>query len=269
MPTTPPKTPFRCPVCGFVQLESPSLVSTNCRSCGAHYEATTSDQIRTGGHAALPSFAEKKTGQGKPVHCFKCGRTHEVSRKAQSTICPGCYAPIELIDVLVNESISRSVDTRGHLKVGPKGIIGNEWIVCGSARVEGTFAGHMRCEGEARLAMQKPFPGRVTAGSVLVDRKASIECVHPLVAEEFAIEGKLRGAVESRGIVRVLKGGWLEGPVHAPSMVVEKGGVFFGECRIVPPAPVAVESEIAEENPAESESAELPPGSVSAETPAP
>lgn len=269
MPTTPPKTPFRCPVCGFVQLESPSLVSTNCRSCGAHYEATTSDQIRAGGQAGLPSFAEKKTGQGKPVHCFKCGRTHEVSRKAQSTICPGCYAPIELIDVLVNESISRSVDTRGHLKIGPKGIIGNMWIVCGSARVEGTFAGHMHCEGEARLAMQKPFPGRISAGRVVVDRKASIECAHPLEAEEFAIEGRLCGAVNSRGIVRVLKGGWLEGPVHAPSMVVEKGGVFFGESRIVPPSPVVEAAGDTGENPSETESAELPPGSVSAETPAP
>jgi len=269
MPTTPPKTPFRCPVCGFVQLESPSLVSTNCRSCGAHYEVTASDQIRTAGESSLPSFAGQKTGRGKPVHCFKCGRNHEVSQKAQSTICPGCYAPIELIDVSINESISRAVDTRGHLKLGPKGIIGNDWIVCGSARVEGTFVGHMRCEGEVRLATQKPFPGHIEAASVLVDRKASVECAQPLEAGEFAIEGKLRGAVKSRGIVRVLKGGWLEGPVHAPSMVVEKGGVFFGECRIVPPPPGPETEGETPENSEVPESQELPPEEISAETPAP
>lgn len=232
MPSLPPKSPFRCPECGFVQLESPSLVSTNCRSCGAHYEVTASDHVRTGGETSLPSFAGKKTGQGKPVHCLKCGRTHEVSQKAQSTICPGCYAPIELIDVSINESISRAVDTRGHLKLGPKGIIGNNWIVCGSARIEGVFNGHLRCEGEVRLAMQKPCPGRISAGSVFIERKAQIDSAHPIEADQFAIEGKLRASLNSRGIVRVLKGGWLEGTVVAPSIVVEKGGVFIGDCRI-------------------------------------
>jgi cytoskeletal protein CcmA (bactofilin family) len=228
-----------------VQLESPNLVSTNCRSCGAHYEVTASDQVRAGGESSLPSFAGKKTGQGKPVHCLKCGRTHEVSQKAQSTICPGCYAPIELIDVSINESISRAVDTRGHLKLGPKGIIGNPWIVCGSARIEGIFNGHLRCEGEVKLAMQKPCPGRISAGSVIIERKSQIDSAHPIEADQFAIEGKLRAPVVSRGVVRVLKGGWLEGSVTAPSMVVEKGGVFVGDCRIQAapkPAPPAEES---------------------------
>ena len=228
-----------------MQLESPNLVSTNCRSCGAHYEVTASDQVRAGGESSLPSFAGKKTGQGKPVHCLKCGRSHEVSQKAQSTICPGCYAPIELIDVSINESISRAVDTRGHLKLGPKGIIGNPWIVCGSARIEGIFNGHLRCEGEARLAMQKPCPGRISAGSVIIERKSQIDSAHPIEADQFAIEGKLRAPINSRGIVRVLKGGWLEGSVTAPSMVVEKGGVFVGDCRIQAapkPAPPVEES---------------------------
>jgi cytoskeletal protein CcmA (bactofilin family) len=238
-----------------VQLESPNLVSTNCRSCGAHYEVTASDQVRAGGESSLPSFAGKKTGQGKPVHCLKCGRTHEVSQKAQSTICPGCYAPIELIDVSINESISRAVDTRGHLKLGPKGIIGNPWIVCGSARIEGIFNGHLRCEGEARLAMQKPCPGRISAGSVIIERKSQIDSAHPIEADQFAIEGKLRAPVVSRGIVRVLKGGWLEGSVTAPSMVVEKGGVFVGDCRIqAAPKPAPLVEDSAEPSAENSES---------------
>jgi len=238
-----------------VQLESPNLVSTNCRSCGAHYEVTASDQVRAGGETSLPSFAGKKTGQGKPVHCLKCGRTHEVSQKAQSTICPGCYAPIELIDVSINESISRAVDTRGHLKLGPKGIIGNPWIVCGSARIEGIFIGHLRCEGEARLAMQKPCPGRISAGSVIIERKSQIDSAHPIEADQFAIEGKLRAPIKSRGIVRVLKGGWLEGSVTAPSMVVEKGGVFVGDCRIqAAPKPAPLVEDSAEPSAENSES---------------
>lgn len=157
MPTPPPKSPFRCPACGFVQLEPPHLVSTNCRSCGAHYKASDSTEGLDASSGSL-SPAGRKHETGKPVHCLKCGRTHQVSPKAQSTICPGCYAPIELIDVNITAHASRSIDTRGHLKITAKGSVSNPWIICGSARIEGPFHGHLRCEGEARLAMQKLAP---------------------------------------------------------------------------------------------------------------
>jgi len=52
--------------------------------------------------------------------------------------------------------------------------------------------------------------------------------------------------VKSRGIVRVLKGGWLEGTVHSPSLVVEKGGVFVGDCHIQPLQTAAPAEESAE-----------------------
>lgn len=146
MPTPPPKSPFRCPACGFVQLEPPHLVSTNCRSCGAHYKASDSTEGLDASSGSL-SPAGRKHETGKPVHCLKCGRTHQVSPKAQSTICPGCYAPIELIDVNITAHASRSIDTRGHLKITAKGSVSNPWIICGSARIEGPFHGHLRCEG--------------------------------------------------------------------------------------------------------------------------
>jgi hypothetical protein len=117
--------------------------------------------VRSSGITELPSFTGKKLESGKPVHCLKCGRTHQVSQKAQSTICPGCYAPIELIEVNITAHSSRAVDTRGLLKIGAKGSLSNPWIICGSARIEGAFNGHLRCEGEVRLNMQKPCTGRI------------------------------------------------------------------------------------------------------------
>jgi len=157
-----------------------------------------------------------------------------VSPKAQSTICPGCYAPIELIDVNITAHASRSIDTRGHLKITAKGSVSNPWIICGSARIEGPFHGHLRCEGEARLAMQKTCTGRITAGSFVIDRKAVIDCTQLVDADSVSIEGIFRGTIQSRGIVKVLKGGRLEGAVEAPSLVVEKGGIYVGDCRIAP-----------------------------------
>ena len=192
--------------------------------------------VRASGITELPSFTGKKLEAGKPVHCLKCGRTHQVSQKAQSTICPGCYAPIELIEVNITAHSSRAVDTRGLLKIGSKGSLSNPWIICGSARIEGTFNGHLRCEGEVRLNMQKPCTGRITADSILVEKKATIECSQPLEADSITIQGTLRGAIHCNGIIQILSGGCLEGPVTSRAMVVEKGGIHFGECRIQPPS---------------------------------
>ena len=192
--------------------------------------------VRASGITELPSFTGKKLEAGKPVHCLKCGRTHQVSQKAQSTICPGCYAPIELIEVNITAHSSRAVDTRGLLKIGAKGSLSNPWIICGSARIEGAFHGHLRCEGEVRLNMQKPCTGRITADSILVEKKASIECSQPLEADSITIQGTLRGAIHCNGIIQILSGGSLKGPVTSRAMVVEKGGIHVGECRIQPPS---------------------------------
>jgi cytoskeletal protein CcmA (bactofilin family) len=128
------------------------------------------------------------------------------------------------------------VDTRGLLKIGAKGSLSNPWIICGSARIEGAFHGHLRCEGEVRLNMQKPCTGRITADSILVEKKASIECSQPLEADSITIQGTLRGAIHCNGIIQILSGGSLEGPVTSRAMVVEKGGIHVGECRIQPPS---------------------------------
>ena len=231
MPSTPPKTPFRCPVCGFVQLEPPYLVSTNCRSCGAHYEASA-EGVRACGVTELPSFAGAKQDAGKEVACLKCARTHRVSKKAQSTICPGCYAPIELIEVKITGPSSRAVDTRGALRISEKGSLNNQWIVCGSARIEGGIHGHLRCEGEVRLAMVKPCAGRVTAGAVLIEKKTTFSCGQQMETDHLAVRGTMLADVVCRGAVQVHSGGRLEGQVKTKSMIVEKGGVFFGHCEI-------------------------------------
>jgi cytoskeletal protein CcmA (bactofilin family) len=212
----------------------------------------TAEGVRSSGVTELPTFSGKKQEAGKSVHCLKCGRTHQVSQKAQSTICPGCYAPIELIEVNITGHSSRAVDTRGLLKIGAKGSLSNPWIICGSARIEGAFNGHLRCEGEVRLNMQKPCGGRITADSIVVERKASIECSQPLEADQITIQGTLRAPVHCNGILQILSGGCLEGPVTSRAMVVEKGGIHIGECRIQPPvaAPVANLEAAPEEFPA-------------------
>jgi cytoskeletal protein CcmA (bactofilin family) len=150
-----------------------------------------------------------------------------------------------LIEVNITAHSSRAVDTRGLLKIGAKGSLSNSWIICGSARIEGAFNGHLRCEGEVRLNMQKPCTGRITADSILVEKRATIECSQPLEADRITIQGNLRAAIHCNGIIQILNGGCLEGPVTSRAMVVEKGGIHVGECRIQPPAAPEPELEIA------------------------
>jgi cytoskeletal protein CcmA (bactofilin family) len=91
--------------------------------------------------------------------------------------------------------------------------------------------------------MQKTCTGRITAGSFVIDRKAVIDCSQLVDADSVSIEGIFRGRIQCRGVVKVIKGGRLEGPVQAPSLVVEKGGIYVGDCRISPPSAGAATTE--------------------------
>jgi cytoskeletal protein CcmA (bactofilin family) len=94
--------------------------------------------------------------------------------------------------------------------------------------------------------MQKPCTGRITADSILVEKRAAIECSQPLEADRITIQGTLRAPIHCNGIIQILSSGCLEGPVTSRAMVVEKGGIHIGECRIQTPAPAELPGEAAQ-----------------------
>jgi cytoskeletal protein CcmA (bactofilin family) len=82
-----------------------------------------------------------------------------------------------------------------------------------------------------------------------VEKRAAIECSQPLEADHITIQGRLRATIHCNGIIQILSGGCLEGPVTSRAMVVEKGGIHIGECRIqtIAPSELAGEAALPEE----------------------
>ncbi len=227
------KSPFRCPKCGFVQLEPPHLISTCCRGCGAFYEVP-----RPGAKprpACLPSIRFASGSRGKPtraVYCHRCGTTHAVVSLARTTICPGCQIPIELVDLEFDTSCSRAVDTRGHLLVGASAHLSHSWLVCGSCRIEGRVSGPLRAEGEVVLASRSDMTCQIFSPRVVVDRTHR-GSIHPEIdTDELVIRGHLQAAIRCRGRVHITRSGVFNGTLVARSVSVDRGGRLTAECRI-------------------------------------
>lgn len=226
MARLPQKAEFRCPGCGFCQLEPPQLISTYCRSCGGYYEV---HPVSPG--KAIPAVSVPGPGE-LTVFCHRCGSDHRVSPYAQNTICPSCNASIELGNITVNSATSRQIDTRGKLLIGHSGSLSSSWIVCGSAQVHGRLAGVLRSEGEVRLSTSLACACQITAPSVIIERNARATFSLPVETGHLEVRGHLTGIVHCRGIVHVRRGGRLEAEVHARSVKVEKGGALLGTCHV-------------------------------------
>ena len=227
MPDSPRKAPFHCPHCGFVQHEPVQLISTYCRSCGSHFE------IARANTPAEKVPAVKPIGS-RTVFCHHCQRAHKVSGHAQSTICPGCNASIELRDLVFSSQVSRPVNTRGKLTIEPGGSLNCALIICGEALIEGKINGALFCEGTVRLACSGKSSGRITAKFLIIEKGAQVELVHLVKTTDLVVNGRARGNFECDGSVRISKRGILEGRITARSVVVERGGILLAESSIQP-----------------------------------
>jgi len=224
------KKPFHCPSCGFVQLEPPHLISTYCRACGDYYEVRRPGAA-TRARSVFPPLPPL-TAQRKDVFCHRCGTTHGVSVHAKCTICPGCNAGIDLVDIEFLSPASRPVDTRGNLFVGPDAALGSSWIICGSARIEGRVSGPLCSEGEVVLATTASLVCEINAPTVVIEKRARVQLTMPIETDSLVVRGHLTGIVRCRGLVHILRGGVLEADVRARSVIVEKGGCLTGDLQV-------------------------------------
>lgn len=71
-----------------------------------------------------------------------------------------------------------------------------------------------------------------TCGDILVQKSGHV--VAPIKVTTLTVRGSVQGSVLARGAVTVGKTGTLKGDVEAPSLVVEKGGVYCGYLTIRP-----------------------------------
>ena len=222
MPVSPRKAPYTCPECGFVQQESTHLISTYCRSCGSYYE------VRAAGRDKRPAAPPRPATPRvlRTVQCHRCGETHEVSSHAQSTICPGCNTSIQFEDVVVSSNVSRPIDTRGKLIIEATGHLANNLTVCGDATIFGKVSGALHCEGTARLHTVGKLNCRITARTLIIEKGARVQFVHPVETGTLEVLGEASGRFEVDGKVRIGKGGVLEGKFHARAIIVDGGSLL-------------------------------------------
>lgn len=65
-----------------------------------------------------------------------------------------------------------------------------------------------------------------TAGDVVVERKGFV--VAPIRADKVTVKGRVQGAIDARGWVRVRKTGRLKGDITAPAILIEEGAAIDG-----------------------------------------
>jgi cytoskeletal protein CcmA (bactofilin family) len=224
-----------CPHCGFTQEESVLAKTTFCRKCQGHFSLER-PLASEGSIVKEPGFFSRLktyfTGpKQRNVTCFSCGHEQVLSTEAQSTMCPGCGAYVDLRDFKISGPFGRSVQTAGEVSISARGDVTSTRLMCGSVSIEGSLRGCILCTGTAALKMKGRMSGTLEAARVLIERKADVEFVRPLRTKIFELNGKAHADVVADKVV-INKGGWLEGIVHAKAIVVEKGGIFSGELNI-------------------------------------
>ncbi|MEO6847051.1 MAG: polymer-forming cytoskeletal protein [Chthoniobacterales bacterium] len=234
-----------CPYCNASQKEPRQAQSTYCRACGQHFKIGEKEASAHSHKSAGPGLVTRlfRTVVNRPprkVRCYTCGTSHEVSGYAASTVCPNCSAYIDLKNVVVSTRVTRTVDTRGHLHIERGGFLNNVSTICGSALLEGQINGRIYCDGPIRLSCKGRCSAEFIATKVVVEKGANVFVAHAVRAGEVVIRGQIAGRILCSGAVRIVKGGFLEGDVHARAFNVDKGGGYQGSISIgqmEPPQP--------------------------------
>ena len=237
-----------CPHCGFTQEESVAAKSTFCRKCQQHYSL---DRALAGERSIIkqPSLWSKVSravfgDRQREVTCFSCAEKQTLSTAAQSTMCPGCGAYMDLRDFKITGPFGRSVQTAGDVYVSSRGDVTSSRLMCGSLQLEGSLRGRIICTGKATLKINGRFNGNLEAAHVIVERKYDLEFMRTYHTKIFEVNGKAKGHIVADKVI-INKGGVLEGTVFARAITVDKGGIFSGSLNIgqhnIEPEPGPVE----------------------------
>jgi cytoskeletal protein CcmA (bactofilin family)/predicted RNA-binding Zn-ribbon protein involved in translation (DUF1610 family) len=224
-----------CPHCGFTQEESIAAKSTFCRKCQQHYNL---ERALAGEKNIVkaPSLFSKITRffggeKERVVTCFTCAHQQTLSTEAQSTMCPGCGAYMDLRDFKIEGPFGRSVQTAGEVSVTSRGDVTSTRLMCGSLSLEGSLRGCIYCTGTAKLRFKGRLGGALESAHVQVEKKSEIDFARVIHTHLFEVYGTARGEIVAAKVI-IHKGGRVEGNINAQAIIVEGGGFFTGDLNI-------------------------------------
>ncbi len=253
-----------CPSCGHTQMEPHIAISTFCRGCGDHFSLADARQAAKGKPPAPPKAgslppppqpkpkaqqAPKPKPKPKPktekvrtrettrqVSCFECQSVHEVSKQAESSICPRCSSYISLKDEEVSGPRNSSIQTRGDVVITKRGSITAGKVGCDNLTVQGQLTSSIDCSGTATFKTSGSILGEVRCVRLVVERKSQLRFHRPVHAREVEIQGNVFGDFVCEKSIRIRKKGSLLGDVVCRSLDIQKGSVLVGAVTTHPPA---------------------------------
>ncbi len=105
----------------------------------------------------------------------------------------------------------------------------------------GWLGTEIEVEGKMKVAsglirLSSRFKGEITCdGTILVNDQAEVEAdIH---TKFISISGKVKGAVHASERLEIKEHGIVLGDIYTPSLVIDPGGYFDGQCHMPTPGP--------------------------------
>lgn len=176
----------------------------------------------------LSHSAAGRRFQGRAVVCWHCQTHFQALPNAPECQCPQCQQTLSLADEVVMDQSVRRIQTQGELRLLKDGFLVAGDSCCGTLRLMGgSFAGRVRCSGEARVeATETSVPGELTCEKLVVAKKTSVIFDKPLSCAEAEIQGSFQGELICSGVVRLGKDAHLAGHCRARALNMESGSVL-------------------------------------------
>ena len=132
-----------------------------------------------------------------------------------------------------NQAVTESEAIARDIKEGNLGgFVGNNTHLTGDA----SFKGMMRVDGH--------LSGRISSadGTLIVSTNGQVDAdVEVATAKVY---GTVRGNITATGLIELGRTARVTGNIRTPSLVIEGGALFEGDCRMAPPAGEAADGKI-------------------------
>ncbi len=148
---------------------------------------------------------------------------------ASSTLCPKCGLYLSLKNYDIRETRNQRIETCGDVTIHKKGVVRSTTIRCHDLSVDGFFNGGVVCTGNFTIRKHGKIMGRVACRKLQVEKRAHVEFLNAIDADEVVIDGTVTGDIHCRGKLSLLKKATLIGDIHVASLTVAEGAKHHGQ----------------------------------------
>jgi len=160
------------------------------------------------------------------ITCYECDYFFMVSGRIQDTMCPKCHKTLKVLDQTINGEWTESIRSIGTVELKEAAVLNGaeirarDIILAGNAENGVIRAGRRLdlCKG-ARVNMAK-----TRMKDLCIRKGGEFDISTTISCRDLELEGKLKARIFADGIVRIKRGGILDGELHTPHLVVEDGG---------------------------------------------